>query len=138
MSVSDYEFDKLWEEVEFEFKSSDSDLPSTWSFSLCPSARKFAEWANALCSKICEDPSPVGVNQALLQLTKTYYGWLRLVPKQHRNYIGDRGHVCIYQVWLHFLQRLIEVELNILPQVIIVQPRPQYQQVDDIWLGEED
>lgn len=136
MSLTERAFDELWN-VEVDFKLSDSGLPVAWSYSLCPSAKKYAEWANKLCSTISEDPSPVGVNQAMLQLTKTYFGWRSVVPKQHRDYIGDRGHVCVFQVFVYFFQRLREVELTISPQVIVIQRQPQYQ-IDGIFLGEED
>jgi hypothetical protein len=91
---------------------------------LCPYALAFAEFADRLCEPEIEGPSIVGVNQAILQLTKKYFEWFNKVPKRHQYHLSENGHTCIFQVFVEAYEKLSMIELTISPPKLYIPPKP--------------
>jgi hypothetical protein len=82
---------------------------------LCIYAQKFAQWAGELCINVAKNPHTVFVNQAKVMLVNQYFEWRNVVPAAHRNYLSNRGHFCIFQVFEEAFSRLQVVQLSISP-----------------------
>jgi len=111
-----FNFETLWNRYE------DLELPETEPKS-CPYAKIFAEWADELCN-VTKEPDIVSVNQAKILLLDKYFEWYNAVPKKHRQRIGDRGHICLYQVFMRSYERLRQAELEITPPMLFIPPPP--------------
>ena len=91
---------------------------------LCDAARLFAEWSDALCLQVLEDPTLVSVNQKKVQLQDKYWEWVSLVPKEHKHRVGPNGHTCIYHVYAHTYEKLRTVEVGLSPPRLFEPPPP--------------
>src|SRR5690606_5015822 len=87
----DDSFEALWHQQEFEVPDG--------SDSLCSYGQFFSEWATQLIADTEERHSIGAVNYAVLRLTHKYFEWRTVVPKYHRNRIGETGHGCIFHVF---------------------------------------
>jgi hypothetical protein len=109
-------------------KHEDFDVAYPESPRLCRYAAKFAVWADYIVSwamgdeEAGEEPDVVRLNQAMLRLFKKYHDWYSVVPKSHRERIGDRGHPCIFHVMKAYYDRLRAAELALTPPLLF---RPQ-------------
>jgi hypothetical protein len=113
-------FDTLWQrQHDFKF-----ELPEEEE-ELCTYAQHFALWAEELYQEEVEAPSHVGINQKMLMLLKKYFEWRTVVPKMHRDRIGERGHVCIFHILERSYHRLKVLELTLAPPMLFLpQPSP--------------
>lgn len=112
----------------------------------CNFAERFFEWADALCTDAYERRNAVSVNQAVVLLTHKYFEWRAYVPNAHRNRLGTRGHLCIFQVFAEAYERLKVLELSLTPPAIFLPatpaplppPAPTTPRIAGIFIGEEE
>ncbi len=112
----------------------------------CNFAQRFHEWAGALCNGAYERRNSVSVTQAVVLLTHKYFEWRAYVPNSHRNRLGSRGHVCIFQVFAEAYERLKVLELSLSPPAIFLPPIPASlpppasttRNIAGIFIGEEE
>lgn len=97
------------------------EIPEPADHTICVYALSFQKWIEEL-SKMMEDSTAIGVNQAKILLTDKYFDWERLVPKSHRQRLGIHGHTCIYQVFNKAYENLRIVELALTPPQINFPP----------------
>lgn len=82
----------------------------------CIYAKTFAEWfARDVLAPLRASPDAVKVNQAKLTLQDKWYSFRQAVPKQHRDTLGSKAHVCLYAVYLDCLARLHQISLVTAP-----------------------
>ena len=113
------EFDRLWRQL------MDANLPrSEKKEQQCIYAQRFAPWADGLVQDEMRDPTPVGINQKMLLLTKKYFEWRAEVPKAHRDRIGERSHICIFHIFERTYHRLRVLELSLTPPMLFLPPPP--------------
>lgn len=123
-------FDVIWSRFD-DFKFSEEPVE------LCRYARSFSDWAVQVLD-VSQD-SIVALNQAKVLLVDKYFEYFSIVPKRHRYHFSPRGHVCIFQVFLEFYQRLKARELALSPPMLFlpVPPSPP-PQIAGIFIGEEE
>lgn len=90
---------------------------------LCRSAFQFSKWADDLI-QFSEDPNIIDIYQAKVNLIDKYFDWYHIVPKRHRFHKGERGHICIYQVFVKTYHELKAVELSLKPSPLISPSSP--------------
>ncbi len=88
---------------------------------LCPFAFQFSKWADDLI-QFPEDPDILDIYQAKINLLDKYFDWYHIVPKRHRFHKGNRGHICIYQVFVKAYHELRAAELSLKPFPLISPP----------------
>lgn len=98
-------------------------LPRPQERELCDHAKGFASWVRELLEKI-DMKDRLQVHQAILQLTLQYYQWYFQVPQAHQVRVGPKGHVCIFHVFMHGLNDLIEARTDLDPPVYVPPPPP--------------
>lgn len=82
----------------------------------CVYARTFAEWfARDVLEPLRAKPDAVKVNQAKITLQDKWYSYRQTVPKQHRDTLGSRTHVCLLAIYLDCLARLHQIDLITAP-----------------------
>ena len=106
----------------------------------CVFAESFHEFADRLCKDALRQSTVVGVNQAMLSLTKRYFQWFSVVPKRHKYHLSENGHTCIFQVFVQSYQRLMTLELSILPPRLYLPspPPPPPPKEFTLWLGDKE
>jgi hypothetical protein len=116
----DGRFSDIWRGVEeFEFKRPEEQ--PDW----CVFAFAFSDWIERLNQEIVtDDPTVVAVNQAKVLLIDKYFEWRSIVPKNHRNRIGEVGHTCIFHVFEQGYERLRAIELALMPPLLFSPPKP--------------
>lgn len=129
------EFDRLWQQGQFGFSQSEEDDD------LCIYAQRFALWADGLYQEEAERPTQMGVNQKMLLLAKKYFEWRTVVPKSHKDRIGERSHVCIFHIFERSYYRLKVLELSLNPPLLYLPPPPAaptqvIREVSGVYLGE--
>ncbi len=83
----------------------------------------------------------MGINQRMLLLTKQYFEWRTVVPKSHKDRIGERSHVCIFHIFERSYHRLKVLELSLNPALLYLPSPPSapvqvIQEVSGVYLGE--
>jgi hypothetical protein len=130
------DFDRLWRQ------SMDSNqLRPEKKEQQCIYAQRFAPWADGLVQDEMQEPTPIGINQKMLLLTKKYFDWRAAVPKSHRERIGERSHVCIFHIFERTYHRLRVLELSLTPPMLFLPPpaplpAPVVHSIAGITLGE--
>ena len=114
MFESDLHFDVVFGD-DFELKEGKPNL--------CVYALQFKKWTDDLI-QFPNDPDLLDIYKAKLNLLDKYFDWYHSVPKRHRFYIGDRGHICIFQVFVMAFHELRTVELSLKPFPLIAPPQP--------------
>ena len=89
----------------------------------CIHAEKFSIWARELLEKT-DLENRMQVHQAILQLSMQYYQWYFQVPKQHQVRVGPEGHTCIFHVYMHTFNELMEARSALDPPVYTPPPPP--------------
>lgn len=128
-------FERIWQRFSdfgFEEKPKEVEHPER-SPPTCEYAQAFTMTAQELCQPALDQPTHVTVNQCLLLLTKKYWEFYYVVPKRHRQQIGERGHRCIHGVFQHFYEVLKCQELRLQPPMFFLSgpvstslpPRPE-------------
>lgn len=98
-------------------------LPRPQEHELCIHAEKYLGWVRELFDKTdLEDR--LQVHQAILQLTIQYYQWYFQVPQKHQVRVGANGHVCIFHVFMHALNDLMEMRTDLDPPIYVPPPPP--------------
>jgi hypothetical protein len=121
---------EIWREAEhFQFTAAEDRPPN-----FCAHAKEFSDWMEEHC-QVNEKTTAITISQWLLWLQAKYFDWLEAVPKAHRNYLGDQGHVCIYQVYVQHYHRLNLALLKAAPPPLS-EPSPPAQ-IAGIFLGED-
>lgn len=134
------DFRELWEKQEFEVPGVTEDL--------CFYAQRYSEWTARTIANVEVAGSVVAVNQGMLRITQKYFEWRTVVPKSHRNRIGETGHRCIFHVFEAGYQKLKSLELALAPPPLTLPPPPPAPalpppppppiQIAGIFLGEDD
>lgn len=105
--------------------------------SLCEYAQLFAAWAEQLCRSVEAVQDLVAVNHAKVLLVDRYFEWRASVPKNHRNYRGERSHLCIFTIFERAYQRIKVVQLTLAPILTSYpSPIPAPAPADEIDIGE--
>jgi hypothetical protein len=106
----------------------------------CFYAHGFTGWVQQLINGI-QNPTVVSVNQAKVLLLDKFFEWHRYVPNAHRMRLGNRGHICIFQVFEAAYDHLKVIELSLTPPLLflpdsvpIIPPPPR---IAGIFLGED-
>jgi len=124
-------FNTLWD------RNNDFELQEP--VNLCRHARAFSDWADWATQVLGlnNNPNIVAVNQAKVLLVDKYFEWYSVVPKRHRHRLGNRGHTCIFQVFLQVYQQLKALELSLTPPMLFLpSPPPPPPQIAGIFIGE--
>ncbi len=113
-------FDNYWrQQQEFQFTKPQVKEDH------CIYAQHFAAWADALYQEETQAPTHIGINQKMLLLMKKYFEWRAVVPKAHRDRVGERSHVCIFHIFERMFNRLKVLELSLAPPMLFLPPPPQ-------------
>lgn len=110
-------FDRLWRQytdVEVVLPREKEDQ--------CIYAKHFALWADAMYQEEAKSPTLVGINQKMLLLTKKYFEWRAVVPKAHRDRVGERSHICIFHIFERTFHGLKVLELALSPPMLFLPP----------------
>jgi hypothetical protein len=136
----DEHFAALWRQHEFDVPQVTDDR--------CVYAKHFAEWASQIIANVEQIATVVAVNQGVLRVTYKYFEWRTVVPKYHRNRIGEMGHTCIFHVFEAAFLKLRIIELAIQPPPILPPtlppppptppPPPAPLQIAGIFLGDDE
>jgi len=133
----DRNFHELWNQAEFEVPEHSEPL--------CSYAEYFSEYAAQVVADVEAHRSLISVNQGVLRMTHKYFDWRTVVPKSHRNRIGDTGHRCIFHVFEAAYLKLKMLELALQPPALSPPPpppppppSPRPLQIAGIFLGEDD
>jgi len=126
-------FHNIWRQI------SDIEMPEP-AENKCFYSQGFTTWVEQLISNII-NPTAVSINQATVLLLDKYFEWHRYVPAEHRWRLGQRGHICIFQVFEAAYDHLKVIELSLTPPLlflpnnepIIIPPSPR---IAGIFLGE--
>lgn len=103
----------------------------------CQHAQLFHQWTEELLETyVRTGPTPTRLAQAKVFLTDRFMEWRALVPKSHRNRIGDNGHICVFHVFERGWQQIRTVELRLIPPLYLPPPAPRLPQIGGIMLGE--
>jgi hypothetical protein len=123
-------FDVIWSRFDdFEFSEEPVER--------CPYAQAFFSWAVQVVD--VSESSVVFLNQAKVLLVDKYFEFFSIVPKQHRYHFSPQGHVCIFQVFLEFYQRIKARELMLTPPMLFLPTPPSPPpQIAGIFIGEEE
>jgi len=89
----------------------------------CEYAQSFLDWGNQLLSKT-KKQTVVSINQVKILLLDKFFEWYRYVPRSHRLKMGQRGHICIFQVLVSLYAQLKVIELEITPPMVFEPPPP--------------
>lgn len=118
--MSDIDFDSIWNRrVKFTPLPEERHIPER-----CPFAERYYSWAEPIMRNALTYATHVSINQALVQITKKYREWRNVVPKAHKNRIGEQGHICIFHVWDECCRALEAAELSLTPPQLYL-PEPQ-------------
>lgn len=104
--------------------NSDFKFGPTEKEEICIHAEHFLSWAEALYRDEISAPTIIGINQKMLLLTKKYFEWRAVVPKSHRDRIGERSHVCIFHIFERIFYQLKALELAMHPPMLFLPSPP--------------
>lgn len=117
--LTKYDVEAIWKDLD----DWQLDIPTPGE-DLCVFAEHFATWAQPLCAQIEARPSIEGIHQAMLLNTMKYHEMRPILPKAHRNHVGERGHICVFHLYertFHFLK----MKLLALPEhATLMLPKP--------------
>jgi hypothetical protein len=126
-------FERVWARID------DFEPPALQTVFCCYAAEEFAGWADVLVSSVSQEPTIVTVNQAKILLQDKWHDWRSIAPQRHRNHLGDRGYICLFQVYEQAYQHLRVLELSLTPPLLFIPaPPPPTPQIPEIFLGEEE
>jgi hypothetical protein len=93
--VSPRDVEAIWSQLaDFELTLPEPDEEEN----LCVFARRYQAWAREMCAPILENPSVDQIHLGMLLNTMQYYETRAILPKRHRNHVGERGHTCVFHV----------------------------------------
>lgn len=98
-------------------------LPRPQEREMCAHAKHFSRWVLDLRDRI-DMEDRMRVQQAILQLTLQYYQWYLQVPQAHQVRVGPKGHRCIFHVFMHALNDLMEARARLDPPIYVPPPPP--------------
>lgn len=84
----------------------------------------YATWAKNRCHTVLASPDYIGLQHAKLDVLTRYFDFLAVVPKAHRECVSERGHRCIYHVFVETYKQLKAAELSINPPSLLLPPAP--------------
>lgn len=114
-------FTDLWQDSDAQLLAPYGEEGTQTSY--CRFAQEFSLWGQELVREPVMNPSHVTINQARLTITRKYREWRNIVPKAHRNRIGETGHICIFHVWDECMRALEAAELTLAPPQLYL-PEP--------------
>jgi hypothetical protein len=79
----------------------------------CIFGKQFEAYLQTACQDVLTNPSHISINEFYLEMFKKYMEWRTVVPKNHRNRIGERGHRCIWHAMEDYYQKVRLVELSL-------------------------
>jgi len=98
-------------------------LPRPGQRDMCVHAQKFSSWVEDLLDKT-DMQDRMRIHQSLLQLAMQHYQWYFQVPPKHQSQAGPQGHVCIFHVYIHAFNDLMEARADLDPPVYTPPPPP--------------
>ncbi len=78
----------------------------------CPHAASLTAWCNELLHVAFQDASQESVLRAKIELQDKYHEYRSFVGKDHRDRITERGHRCIWHVYLECYRQLRTYEIR--------------------------
>jgi len=105
----------------------------------CPFADLLASWAGPVVSDAEQKQDLMIILQAKLLLLDKFFSIRACAPKVHRFKMVDTGHVCIWNRFEEFYNRLRIAEMALTPPLFFASlpSPPQPQQVGGIFILEE-
>lgn len=86
----------------------------------CEYARSFAQWSVELVRTYGADDDMMRLAQAKVLLLDKYFEFRSYVPKVHKDRTAEKGHVCLYHVFVEAYRRIRMKEMTIAPPKIFV------------------
>lgn len=121
-TIEEYEFFTLFAEDTAEVKTNKRVRRPREE---CVYKQQFEICVQDECQQAIDYPTHISINQAYLLLFKKYMEWKVAVPKNHRNHVGERGHLCIWHALENLYLQLKRAELMLVPQMLFLpQPPP--------------
>jgi hypothetical protein len=94
---------------------------------MCEHAEEFKNWVDDHLRDL-DLTDLVTINEMILLLTLRYNDWYNRVSKPHRNRVGDRGHRCIFHVFMETLNHLANARTKVDPPVYYpTVPQPGFE-----------
>lgn len=91
----------------------------------CVHARLYEEYLTQACSEAFANPTHININEAYLDCYLKYMELRGLVPKSHRNCIGERAsHRCIFHIMERYFCDLRTLEMMLPRQRLYVPALP--------------
>ena len=137
MMLDSHTFHQIWNGEDtidlFEFEE---QLPEPSPPNICEPAQAFLDWADRTLV-FNEHSDMVTINQAKVMLLERYMSWLGDVSKRHKYHLSERGHTCIFQIFVRVYSRIKTVEYKVLPPLILPPKPPPPPKPEVLILGEE-
>lgn len=96
----------------------------------CIYAQQYDAYLRIACQDALNNPTHLVLNECYLEMFKKFMEWRTVVPKSHRNRIGEKGHRCLFHVLEKYYQLLRLKELALpspklwLPTVVAQEVAP--------------
>lgn len=146
------ELDALWEGAEPFHVETMYDPVLPVAPELCAWASELSEFCEQLIATLDETSPPVKFRQAKYLLSERYMEFRAKAPRNHRDNLGSKKHVCLYHVFIQVYEYITKVQLTAIPPQIEVKhvpappPVPVVRQptmstifgIDDDWYPFED
>lgn len=98
-------------------------LPRPQNRDTCMYAEGFSAWVRDLFDRV-DLKDLMQIHQATLQLTMQYHQWYAQAPQAHQVRVGPKGHLCIFHVFIHALNDLMEARTSLDPPTYFPPPPP--------------
>ena len=117
-------FHKIWDQVE-PFQLEEPSPKEIMQARMCGYAREFYDWVEEWILPI--EGNLIAINQAKVILLDKYMEWRSFVPKLHVEYTSERGHTCIFHIFIQASEFLQVAELRIRKPMLFIPPPPPPQ-----------
>jgi len=86
----------------------------------CEYARAFAQWAVEMVHSYVHDGEPLRLAQAKILLVDKYFEFHSYAPKSHKDRTSEKGHICLYHVFVEVYRKIRMKELTLAPPKIFI------------------
>jgi hypothetical protein len=96
--------------------------------SYCPDAKAYWRYADEVLNQYVRETNDLTrLLQGEVLITDRYLDFRAYAAKGHRDKIGDKGHICLYQVWITSMHEIRSKRLALDPPKVIkvVTPKPK-------------
>jgi hypothetical protein len=94
----------------------------------CADSKAFWRYTDDVLNKYVRGATdPMRLAQAKVLATDRYLDYRAYASKAHRDKIGEKGHICLYQVWIAAMHEIRTRQLALDPPKVIkiVTPKPE-------------